>query len=92
MSNKRNCAVLDEDEYIIDEYEYPSNNGSDEDLTYNNSFNLRGNNFSSHGLQGNSSSSSMAPGSSSSSAALSSSAEFYANDFSSMEHQYRDLN
>jgi hypothetical protein len=47
MSNKRNRAVLDEDEYIIDEYEYPSdNNGSDEDPTQvDNSFYLRGENF-----------------------------------------------
>ena len=33
MSNKRNRSVLNEDEYIINEYEYPSDNGSDEDPT-----------------------------------------------------------
>ena len=34
LSNKRNRSVLDEeDEYIINEYEYPSDNGSDEDPT-----------------------------------------------------------
>ena len=96
MSNKRNRAVLDEDEYIIDEYEYPTDNGSDEDPTQvDNSFYLRGENFSSHGLQENSGSSSMAPGSSNSSAALSSNADFYSNDRSffidGVEHQYRDL-
>ena len=96
MSNKRNRDVLDEVEYIVDEYEYPSDNGLDEEPTKldNSSFHLRGNNFSSH-VQGNSSSSSMAPGSSSSSAVLSSNAEFYANDRSffidgALEHQYRD--
>ena len=96
MSNKRNRAVLDEDEYIIDEYEYPSDNGSDEDPTQvDSSFYLGGENFSSHGLQENSGSSSMAPGSSNSSAALSSNADFYSNDrfffIDGVEHQYRDL-
>ena len=97
MSNKRNRAALDEDEYIIDEYEYPSYNGSDEDTTtqIDNSFYLRGENFSSHGLQENSGSSSMAHGSSNSSSALSSNAYFYANDRSffidGVEHQYREL-
>ena len=76
MSNKRNRAVLEEEEYVVDEYEYPSDNGSDEEPTQvDSSFNFRGENFSSHGLPENESSSSMAPGSSSSSSALSSHAD-----------------
>ena len=82
MSNKRNRAVLEEDEYVED-YIYPSDNCSDEEdpTQLDSSFLLlRANNFSSHGPQGNSSSSSMAPAGSSSSAALSSNDEFYAKD------------
>ena len=96
MSNKRNRAVLEEDDYVVDEYEYSSDSACDVEPTQvDHSFYLRGENFSSHGLQGNSGSSSMAPGSSSSSAVLSSNAEFYANNRSffidGVEHQYRDL-
>jgi len=96
MSNKRNRAVLEEDEYVED-YIYPSDDCSDEDPTQllDSSFLLRANNFSSHGPQGNSSSSSMAPAGSSSSAALSSNDDFYAKDDSffidGVEHRYRDL-
>ena len=95
MSNKRDRAVLEEDDYVVDEYEYPSDSAYDEEPTQvDNSFYLRGENFSSHGLPEKDSSSSMAPGSSSSSSALSSNG-FYANDRSffidGVEHQYRDL-
>ena len=94
MSNKRNRAVLEEEEYVVDEYEYPSDNGSDEEPTQvDSNFYFRGENFSSHGLPENDCSSSMAPGSSSSSSALSSHADFYANGRSAIngEHNYRDL-
>ena len=81
MSNKRNRAVLEEEEYVVDEYEYPSDNGSDEEPTQvDSNFYFRGENFSSHGLPENDCSSSMAPGSSSSSSDLSSHADFYACD------------
>jgi hypothetical protein len=88
MSNKRNRAVLEEDDYVVDEYEYPS------DSAYDNSFHLlHGEIFSSHGLPENDGSSSMAPGFSSSLSALSFN-DFYANDRSvfidGVEHQYRD--
>jgi hypothetical protein len=96
MSNKRDRAILEEDDYIVDEYEYPDS-ADDEEPTQvdHNSFYLRGENFSSHGLPENDGSSSMAPGSSSSSSALSSNV-FYANERSFFidgvdEHQYRDL-
>ena len=45
MSNKRNRAVLEEDDYVVDEYEYPSDSAYDEEPTQvvdNNSFYLRG--------------------------------------------------
>ena len=95
MSNKRDRAILEEDDYIVDEYEYPDS-ADDEEPTQvdHNSFYLRGENFSSHGLPENDGSSSMAPGSSSSSSALSSNV-FYANERSvfinGVEYQYRDL-
>jgi hypothetical protein len=95
MSNKRDRAVLEEDDYVVDEYEYPSDSAYDEEPTQvGNSFYLRGENFPSHRLPENDGSSSMAPGSSLSSSALFSNG-FYANDCSvfidGVEHQYRDL-
>ena len=94
MSNKRDRAELEEDDYIVDEYEYPDSADDEEPTQVDHSFYLRGENFSSHGLPENDGSSSMAPGSSNSSSALSSNA-FYANERSvfidGVEHNYRDL-
>ena len=51
MSNKRNRAELEEDDYIVDEYEYPDS-ADDEELTQvDHGFYLRGENFSSLGPQ-----------------------------------------
>ena len=33
MSSKRNRGVLEEDDYVVDEYEYPSDSAYDEELT-----------------------------------------------------------
>ena len=94
MSNKRDRAVLDEDDNIVDEYEYPDSAYDEEPTQVDHSFYLRVENVSSHGLPENDGSSSMAPGSSSYSSALSSNV-FYANERSvfidGVEHQYRDL-
>jgi hypothetical protein len=94
MSNKRDRAVLEEDEYVEDEYEYPDSADDEEPTQLDHGFDLRGENFSSHGLPENDGSSSMAPGSSNSSSALSSNV-FYANERSvfinGVEHNYRDL-
>ena len=44
MSNKRNRAVLEEDDYVVDKYEYPSDSAYDEEpAQVDNSFYLRGN-------------------------------------------------
>ena len=79
MSNKRDRAVLEEDDNIVDEYEYPYSAYDEEPTQVDHSFYLRVENVSSHGLPENDGSSSMAPGSSSSSSALSSNV-FNAND------------
>ena len=94
MSNKRDRAALEEDDYIVDEYEYPDSADDEEPTQVDHSFYLRGKNFSSHGLPEKDGSSSMAPGSSNSSSALSSNV-FYANERSvfidGVEHDYREL-
>jgi hypothetical protein len=72
MSNKIDRADLEEDDYIVDEYEYPDSADDEEPTQVDHCFYLRGENFSSHGFPENDGSSSMAPGSSNSSSALSS--------------------
>ena len=79
MSNKRSRVELEEDDYIVDEYEYPDSADDEGPTQVDHDFYLRGENFSSHGFPENDSSSSMAPGSSNSSSALSSNV-FYANE------------
>ena len=94
MSNKRNRVELEEDDYIVDEYEYPDSADDEGPTQVDHDFYLRGENFSSHGFPENDSSSSMAPGSSNSSSALSSNV-CYANERSifinGVENNYRDV-